>query len=266
MYTEVGAGAQPGWRCGQRTLNFRCAAASRAVLAGLARWTSQEDRSDAPYTENRPYSTTKVPLLLKTHARTILVTSIAAGLLASGSAAFAQAQTKPTPEGAQRFLQQLAALGTTRIEVAMNDADGLRSKNYFNYGVWQAKWKHTGATERGRIEYSAFKLDEVTSEEACKTTFVFNATGADKQYSKILEKDPRSYEYFVNFSEVQKFDGPQRFVVEWAKAGKIEQSRDVVSIYGQVRLTTQSEDMAKRLQYAAEFLRVSCDKTAGTGF
>ena len=167
------------------------------------------------------------------------IAAAAACVYAIASSAQAQEQT---PENAQKFIGQIAGLGQLSYSWR-HDEDSFD----------QSFWLDLSTVPNGVRRY--FKkvtapIWEVRAESRCLTTFRFKDT---------YELDGR----------VQTGDATKRLY--WSEIAKVETTGNLVYVTPgasiiSMRFTLPNEALAKRMGYAMEFLRVSCDATQGTGF
>ncbi len=175
----------------------------------------------------------------------------AALILACGSTQAAE----QTPENAYRFLNVLAT--EHGLELFQDTGDGT-----YNQGWWNGK-DRDGYTVNGRFTAGAFKLVSVEG-PACRATFkwekdrtplIDNGMGVDMRNAQTITGI--SFPAFATSSEL---------VVDWSKVPAIRNYSNEVTLVGLAKLRLPTPELATRLQYAMEFLRNACDKTAATGF
>jgi len=154
--------------------------------------------------------------------------------LSSGSAL---AQTKQTPENAQRFLGG-----------AVVSHNPERSFFYEN-GGWNRPWSEHSrkwvADPAQPIKKWSAKSDDVCISE--------------------YEVRQRT----IDNDKVELGSGWETDRIRWKHVGKVEQKDTSVEIRvrnNKFRITWPSEALAARAAYAMEFLRMYCDTTADTGF
>ena len=91
--------------------------------------------------------------------------------------------------------------------------------------------------------------------EKDKTPFVDNKIGVDMRNSVTITG--------IRFPD---FATRTELVVDWSKVPAIRIYGNEVTLVGLAKLKLPTPELATRLQYAMEFLRNACDKTADTGF
>lgn len=186
----------------------------------------------------------------------ISILMCSATLLGLAVPAHAQEQTV---EGAQKFLQVLASQGHLTLS---------RRSEGHSWDIFT--WVDDTKTD-GRIyskSMSELKVASVTSAARCRTAFNVNYFDYEVTYSGSTMMPPR-----------MTSDGPQNITINWEKvAAAVREGNSIVlqgndyrtdmsfDGYTQYRINLPTEDLAKRVEYALEFIRMSCDPAAATGF
>jgi len=148
-----------------------------------------------------------------------------------------------TPENAQKFIAQIAGLG----QINYTDRSGAET---FAQGFYR---DDSGSQTVNRYYNKAIApIWGVTSPSRCATQFKRKLTWS--RGGEIVTSDENNAMNWARVTSV-KIIGAE-IVVQDAT-----QWTDYFH-----RFSLPTEDMAKRVGYAMEFLRVSCDATQGTGF
>lgn len=174
-------------------------------------------------------------------------TSIASLALALVFAAPSAAQEQ-TPENAQKFLAQIGGLG--QLVYASHTA---------RFGYDQGAYSDESGTHY--FPKPAFPATEVVASSPCSTQFKYTDTHFSSSQGASTQRAMGGY---INWSRVASV------TVSGAEVEVVSPtSPDVASLLGPSfyeRFTLPNEALAKRVGYAMEFLRLSCDQTEGTGF
>ena len=189
----------------------------------------------------------------------------------------ASAQVEQTVEGAQQFLAAVAAQGS--LTVSVRDKIGQRERWPGTNRGWvsldydqafDAYWCKYGQSPRGSITTcnQTYSLGPQTVREINPGEFcVFRLRYSKKDYIEPATNPPKSKDGRFVVTETEKS-------VPWHLVSNVRAQSSAVhfDIYdgSQARWTYRfnlsAPDMANRVAYAMEFLRVYCDPTAGTGF
>lgn len=148
-----------------------------------------------------------------------------------------------TPENAQKFIAQIAGLG----QIAYTDRSGGET---FTQGFYR---DDSGSQTVNRYYNKAIApMWGVSSPSRCETLFKRKLTWS------------RGGEIVTSDADVG---------MNWARVRSVTVSGVDIVVHDATqwtdyfsRFSLPTEDMAKRVGYAMEFLRVSCDATQGTGF
>lgn len=169
--------------------------------------------------------------------------------VAANGASANKTGAEQTPQGAQQFIKQLAEKRALTIEV-----------EHPTWG-WNTGGLITtvGSNSRRVTMTHTFPPDPVrsaSSDNKCETVLDYNQPGA------VPSKPPGygsiGYPLLINDKTIR-----------WRTVTEVSQERNsIVWTDRRVkwRINVASEDLAARLAYAMEFLRIACDDTAGTGF
>jgi hypothetical protein len=173
----------------------------------------------------------------------------ALAVLTAGTAVEAQEQT---PENAQKFLAQLGGLGQMLYE----DHNG---KHIYGQDVYHDE----SGDEPVDRPYAkpAGPATMFSAPNRCLTRFQASVTTYSWEDGGTVQRQRDESIDWPRVSSVQVY-GQQVEVTSM-------QYPDFVEIAGPrvyQRFTLPNEALAKRVGYAMEFLRLSCDKTEGTGF
>ena len=224
-------------------------------------------------------------------------------LLPAGSAI---AQQKQTAEGAQKFLASLKDRGADIINVGFVDGNGAiiplqGTETYHSAwvrgsGVEETAYKYqpdpktTPISQPMKFYFGVQALDAVNASgrpDACVTRIakmyvspqekledrtVSEGTFPEKKLVGYKDSPIRWYHEWKLEDPLQKFAAPH--YIEWGKA-KVARTTDsaliVVTAPGpnfwtQLVFAPKDADLVDRIEYAAKFLQMSCDKAADTGF
>ncbi|KQY28822.1 hypothetical protein ASD38_14345 [Caulobacter sp. Root487D2Y] len=166
--------------------------------------------------------------------------TVATALFAFAAPAAAQEQT---PENAQKFIAQIAGLG----QINYTDRSGSQT---FTQGSYQ---DNSGSQTVVRYyDKAVAPIWDVTSPSRCETQFKRKLVWS--RGGEIVTSNENGY---MNWKRVMS--------VTVSGANIVVADATQWSDYFH-RFSLPTEDMAKRVGYAMEFLRVSCDATQGTGF
>lgn len=204
-------------------------------------------------------------------------------LLLMLSPAAANAQAAQTPAGAQDFLGKVLAQGTSSLNVdsgrgwnRVEAAEAERCMWHEEFGGFlagmQRLWKCTGRTTPGWLSdddatmwvaIGAWTPRGAGADGECRTRVQVDQKGSViRQFKGRYDREP---------AEFTAWSGPRSgpFVIDWTKAaGATTNGREVhlKGVTPGMYFVLPSEDMAVRVAYAMEFLRMHCDATASTGF
>ncbi|MDC7685022.1 hypothetical protein PQU92_17185 [Asticcacaulis sp. BYS171W] len=186
-----------------------------------------------------------------------LLTLALVGLLAlGGQTTTAQAQEQ-TVENAQKFLGILASQNQFTLSHRQN-----------NY-QWDEYYWTDDATDNTRHHHDItppFKVNSARMSTRCATVLntnviLYYGTVEGRFNTPTLKTDSQP---------------PIDISIDWAKVAIVRREGNGVVIsgnnytnmtyYNYLRFNLPSEDLAKRVEYALEFMRLSCDAAASTGF
>lgn len=174
--------------------------------------------------------------------------ALALAVSLSGGTAHSQEQTA---ENAQKFVAQIAGLGQMAYAYR-HDRDTFEQTFYQDASV---DYRGDEPPKRYFNKIIA-PIWDVTSSNRCLTTFKYKSTNADWVETR----------YLIRTRDAERS-------MAWRSVAAVQQVGQQVHVrtataYGNQydRFDLPSQDMAKRMAYAMEFLRVSCDATQGTGF
>jgi hypothetical protein len=176
--------------------------------------------------------------------------------LASGPA-LSEVNAKQTPENAYRFMNVVA----TEHNLGFLIETGENAGTLYNVGTYSGTYLERSVT--GRFRMNAFKVKAVEG-DACHATFKWdydpNAPLFDGSFNLRDDADR-------TVTQVSDVATRTEFVVDWSKVAgvRVNYSTEVVLV-GVAKVVAPTTALATRLQYAFEFLRNACDKTAATGF
>lgn len=209
--------------------------------------------------------------------------TLALGAFAAALLATTTAQAAQTAAGAQEFLGKVMAQGAVLMHVdqgkGWNRVDAAEAERCmwqdeyagFFTGV-QRVWKCTGRTGPSWlsdddswmwVNVGAWTPTAASAEGNCRTQVQVGPKGSQAREFK-GRYDGKAAE-FTAWSGTRS--GP--FVIDWTKVAGAIQSGQKVSLSGispALYFELPSEDLAARVAYAMEFLRLECDATSGTGF
>ena len=184
---------------------------------------------------------------------------MAAFALAAAVAGGAQAQDDPsakqTPENAQVFLNKVVAQGGSSATIA-------------NY-EWD-RFPPSGNSFRmpdGTRCYDSCPITEASTGPATRA-IRFNSV-----CQTLIDIDIRSKMVGAD-SWNPRYGYPYGYVIDWTKVAEVRQSGSTVYIDGHTdrnglkiqSVNLPSENLAKRVAFAMEVIRLSCDPTGSTGF
>lgn len=193
---------------------------------------------------------------------------------AAGSTPPAQAQVEQTAKGAQQFLKAWSE----------GVGNGLLVRDGAENGIWNVQQamvtKNTFFPSVELVEnYSShgpFTISAIESPNDCITVIARVVAPA---YPRLKQDGKSSYEVLPSkFVAPFKIDWSSVSATKWSveslgtisAQGVLTQTQvHMVHIIGtkpHLALTVSGKDMAARLSYAAEFLRMNCDRAAATGF
>lgn len=195
----------------------------------------------------------------------------------------AHAQAEQTPAGAQDFLGKVLAQGTSSLNVntgkgwnRVGAAEAERCMWQEEFGGFfagvQRVWKCTGRTMPG------FLADDDATMWVAIGAWTPRGASADGECRTRVQVDQKGSvmrqfkgRYDRQAAEFTAWSGPQSgpFVIDWTKAAGTTSTGREVHLKGVtpgMSFVLPSEDMAVRVAYAMEFLRMHCDATASTGF
>lgn len=175
-------------------------------------------------------------------------------LFALGLTLPADAADQQTKEGAQEFLSILAAQGNLSLESRYGAGEDWNS---FPYMDADASREPTPDEIRWLTYYTGpSRVTQVTN-APCASTFTYKWVNFQMPYDRQALKPGRQY----------ITDETQR--VPWSRIASVTRTgSSIVLVWGtmDLKLVLPSEDLAKRAEYAAEFLRLACDASSATGF
>lgn len=195
----------------------------------------------------------------------------------------ANAQAAQTPAGAQDFLGKVLAQGTSSLNVdtgkgwnRVGAAEAERCMWNEEFGGFftgmQRVWRCTKGSgsflmiddpSQMWINVGAWTPRGAVAEGECRTRVQVDHKGS--QYREFKARaDGRTADFTA-------WSGPQSgpFLIDWSRvAGTTSNGREVLlkGVTPAMSFVLPSEELAVRFAYAMEFLRLSCDATAGTGF
>lgn len=204
-----------------------------------------------------------------------LVISFIGPLTAAMISSIANA-AEQTSENAMLFLSKVASQNQISIEVS--DDNG---KSY-NQGTWSGMLNRRDPKRYREIDNEPYWMDPFVAVAAggreCITTFAWNKStystplAMKTAYGEIGAMTPNMITPQTVSDFPKELEGKS---IDWKKVASITYE-EVGASGGKVarltaigvgmRFTVTTTDMGKRVQYAMEFLRNSCDPTAGTGF
>jgi len=195
----------------------------------------------------------------------------------------AMAQAAQTAAGAQEFLGKVMAQGSMQMHVDYGRGWDRVEAAEAERCMWQDE--HAGflaGMQRVRrctgksspswlsdddswmwVDIGAWAPTAASAEGTCKTRVQVSQKGSVRREFK-ARYDGKAAE-FTAWSGIRS--GP--FVIDWTKVAGVTQSGQKVSLAGvspAMYFELPSEDLAARVTYAMEFLRLECDAMAGTGF
>lgn len=165
----------------------------------------------------------------------------------SADAGAAAPATTQTVEGARRFLNLLAE-------------DGHLEMQSWNKTGWMVSYKATS------VDFSQ-----------CRSTFTGTPYGYPDQAGNMIFPNSTAWSEPAFYAAVAGREIPTApYTLEWSKIAAVStykptqyDSERAVAISGSDRhfyLKLPTPDLAKRVRYAVEFIKASCDRTAETGF
>ncbi len=184
--------------------------------------------------------------------KTIKGLCAAAGMIFCGSV-FASDIPEQTVEGAQRFLSQVLP------------GQGYRP-GFLTEFVQQL------SRQRGMpnpVIVGEGNIYEVTTVKKCKTILRYDLTPVMLEYYHPSSPYFRRFRLVATEPTLKQGGSPGGF--SWGEVVQVERFGSSVDIKFQnsrdtSRIHLNAENMAKRVAYAIEFLRLHCDETAKTGF
>jgi hypothetical protein len=157
-----------------------------------------------------------------------------------------------TPENAQLFLRTVVGQGGTKVGIDAQYRRTWASYNAYNQPSCQANC----LVERSREA----PVRSIATPNVCTTDLTF-------ELPSFTESD------YVNAAVTWRWDvfpeTRNSFRIDWRKVAKASVNGNSVSLSGIGRLRSfilASPELAKRVGYAMEFLRLHCDPTAAMGF
>lgn len=193
-------------------------------------------------------------------------------------------QDGQTIAGAQQFLNKIFAQGTTVINLdyglGTNNVVGTEAHTCVPHwmGGNRYEWKcqdgidymvntfsvaGLNANQKAFVSIGPYKLTGSESKGDCSTSIKVEPKGSKKREFKFMTENG---EVFGSVT----FAGEGRPIfIDWEKTSGVTADGTEVHFSGvspKMYLTLPSEEYASRVAYAMEFLRISCDPAAGTGF
>ena len=155
-------------------------------------------------------------------------------------------QVSQTPDGARQFLLQVLS--------ANNVGMAEKSEGYWNL---VSRIVTTSTSDR---EYKSDGPDNLIETAAKKDdcTFYLTTSVAPNSSENTARADVSIHRHSVGYMEI-----------DFRKLAKAELNGALIYLHGlpeAYRVRLPSDEMATRVAFAMEFLRQSCDPTAGTGF
>jgi len=195
----------------------------------------------------------------------------------------AMAQATQTAAGAQDFLGKVLAQGTSSLNIdsgkGWNRVDAAEAERCMwveEFGGFfagmQRVWKCTGRTSPSWLSdddawmwvgVGAWVPRGAAAEGECKTRVHVDQKGSEyREFKGRYDGKPADFTAWSG-----SLTGP--FVIDWRKVAAATAHGREVHLKGvspAMNFVLPSEDLAVRVAYAMEFLRLNCDATAGTGF
>lgn len=183
---------------------------------------------------------------------------VAATLLAGVGPVRAQEQT---PEGAQSFLGILAGQGNLSMSRRQDNIAAVYGW-YKDWDLMSWRWDlDNGDFRFYTSDVPPLRVTAVGSTDRCVSRVTFNLVSysSDRRSSSPPPAEPL---------------GSTNLDVNWSKVANIYRSGQSIEIrggylrilLGDIRFNFPDENLAKRAEYAMEFLRLACDPTKQTGF
>jgi hypothetical protein len=206
-------------------------------------------------------------LCSRLNARAGRIASVVMILLAMAITIPANAQPAQTVEGATTFLSMLAS----RNDLSLNECevDQPLSECRREPDVGQICLKYTGGYCSHIVSGTTVSFPEM------KVSAAVSLTGCETQFTHTDHRLRDDNHDVAGDAKIEEF-GPVYSTFKWDLISEVRVSGNEVSFLhphpnnpsyrAPRRLTASSSDLATRVGYALEFLRINCDTTSNTGF
>lgn len=203
---------------------------------------------------------------------------LAASLLTAPS--FSTHAQEQTVESAQKFLSGVfengashlnidSGLGWNRVRSKKVEKCEWREEFTGFFGGMKRTWWCGGSStldigqSENWVDIGPLSIERASANGLCATEIAVSpASPRERWFKKRIDGEMTE---FTLTSEARN----DPFEIDWTKISGISKTEKTVSLNGvspRMGFIIPSEEMAARVAYAMEFLRINCDKTAETGF
>lgn len=161
----------------------------------------------------------------------------------------AQGAPQQTSDGAQAFMSKVLSNGSTTIQIPLAEGKLNYVRMMQRHSVNKC-YPMIGCKDESYTDYYESFVEPFTTSSANKIA----------ECSTVVNFKPPSESNISTYV-------PTSITIYWNNVTKAEASKSSVLLSGQrVKINFSSDDLAARFAYAATFLQMKCDPTAGTGF